>query len=228
MEKNVQPYDPDFLKKIEAFTKTVLAVPPDEKEILTNKAAKNAKFLPVSNIENTLDEVFFGLWETVDFHYQVVANEIIGSIVLRVFHPIACRWISRTGAAAVQIQMISKERGGDGDISNVRNKIVNTLVKDFPHLKSECLKNAAKSVGKIFGRDLNREAVDDYQPITGQIEFKKIENDLQRKLNHCYTTDELEILWEGLEPEHQRNAQCCSIFSKPARGSTEKGIYFMV
>jgi hypothetical protein len=40
--------------------------------------------------------------------------------------------------------------------SDVDAKIKNTLVKDFPHLKAECIKNAAKSLGKYFGRDLNR------------------------------------------------------------------------
>ena len=47
--------------------------------------------------------------------------------------------------------------------ATVENKIKNTLVKDFPHLKAECLKNAAKSLGVAFGRNLNRGEEDEYQ-----------------------------------------------------------------
>jgi hypothetical protein len=161
------------LQQAEGFIKNFLAVPPPEEELKVNEFAKNAKYLPISFIENKLDELFFGAWEIVDFKWQVVANEISGSLQLKVFHPVLQIWISRTGTAAVQIQMISKKNGGDGDITNVRNKIINTLEKDFPHLKSECIRNAAKSLGKAFGRDLNRDKTDSYEPFTEQIMFEE-------------------------------------------------------
>jgi hypothetical protein len=40
------------------------------------------------------------------------------------------------------------------------------LVKDFPHLKAECLKNAAKSLGPLFGRNLNRNQEDEVVYLT--------------------------------------------------------------
>ena len=52
----------------------------------------------------------------------------------------------------------------------IENKIKNTLVKDFPHLKSECIKNAAKSLGVRFGRALNRGKDDEYQYLTSIVE----------------------------------------------------------
>ena len=38
---------------------------------------------------------------------------------------------------------------------------------DLPHAKAEAIKNAAKSLGAIFGRNLARKATDttDYKPI---------------------------------------------------------------
>lgn len=45
----------------------------------------------------------------------------------------------------------------------------------YPKLKAECLKNAAKTLGKVFGRDLNRrEKVDTYQPVLSGSEKSKI------------------------------------------------------
>jgi hypothetical protein len=107
-----------------------------------------------------LDEMFFGLWQTENFKSQVVVNEIIGQIDLVVFHPVIKEWIRRTGTGITPIQM---QRGSG--ITEVSKKIHNTLVKDYPHLKTECLKNAAKSFGKRFGRDLNRNFEDNYQPL---------------------------------------------------------------
>jgi hypothetical protein len=39
------------------------------------------------------------------------------------------------------------------------------MAMGFPNLKSECIKNACKSLGKIFGRDLNRKDSDDFNGI---------------------------------------------------------------
>jgi hypothetical protein len=201
------------LQQAEAFVKNFLAVPPPEEELKVNKLAKNAKYLPVSFVENKLDELFFGAWEVTDFHCQVVANEITGWLQLRVFHPVLQIWLSRTGSAAVQIQMKSKENGGDGDITNVRNKITNTLEKDFPHLKAECIRNAAKSLGKAFGRDLNRKETDDYEPFTEQIAFEETRKELQHKLSNCNNIDELQMLWESLEDEQRGDPRVKKLFT---------------
>ena len=65
---------------------------------------------------------------------------------------------------------------------NPENKKPNALDMAFPKLKAECLKNAAQSLGKIFGRDMNRKIVDEYRPFKLQLPestMKKIENDIR-------------------------------------------------
>ena len=157
--------DKDILQNMQSFQKKYLQPEPKESEIRKNKFANNSKYLPISFMEMTLDEIFFGLWQTKNFNSKVVANEIIGELELWYFHPVAKTWLCRIGAGAVQIQMVSKEKGGSGDITNIRDKIVNTLSKDYPHLKAECFRNACLSIGKSFGRDLNREFDDQYNPV---------------------------------------------------------------
>jgi hypothetical protein len=133
----------------EAF-QMMLNQEPSKSEIKTNKMANNSQYLPVASTERLLDEIYAGLWSQKNFRWQVVANEIIGAIDLEVYHPTAKVWITRTGAASAMIQMRK------GEPITVESKHINTLVKDFPHLKAECLKNAAKSLGVRFGRNLNR------------------------------------------------------------------------
>lgn len=159
------------LNELNNFIKELNA-PPPANEIKTNKFANDSKYLPISFIEMKLDELFLGHWETYDFDYKVVANEIVGSLILRYCLPAYLNlpaekqvWVRRTGAGAVQIQYSAQYENGKKvktDITDIGNKIINTMSKDFPHLKSACISNAARSIGKTFGRDLNREWEDEY------------------------------------------------------------------
>lgn len=135
--------------------------PPAANEVRENGAVK---YLPISFLEMQLDEYFFGLWETKDFKWQVCGNEIVGSITLRVFHPTANIWLERIGAAATMIRL---QKGST--VTDISSKIFNALEMDFPHLKADCLVNAAKSLGKFFGRDLNRVFEDQYKPLIRQM-----------------------------------------------------------
>jgi len=134
--------------KLQQFQNSLLQKEPSQNEIKSNKYANNSRYIPISFLEMSLDEIFFGLWTTQNFHSRTVANEEVGSLELSYFHPIAQLWITRVGVAAVQIQMRSKEKGGSGDITNISDKITNTLTKDYPHLKAECFRNACMSIGK--------------------------------------------------------------------------------
>jgi len=131
---------------------------PEKKHIKVNTQARGAKYIPIGIIEAQLDNVYSGLWQIKNFRWEVIVNEIIGSLELHVFIP-DVGWIIREGAGAVPIQLAK-----GSSVTQVDKKIYNTLVKDFPHLKSECLKNASKSLGVLFGRDLNRKSDDIYQP----------------------------------------------------------------
>jgi hypothetical protein len=137
---------------------------PKTEQIRVNSLANNAKYIGIADVEQKLDEMYSGLWQTDNFRWQVVANEIIGSIDLSVLHPVFKVWIKRTGSAATMILTQS------GKEPIVENKIKNTLVKDFPHLKAECIKNAAKSLGVVFGRNLNRDAKTSFEDIESKSE----------------------------------------------------------
>lgn len=172
-------------QKAEAFCK-MLHAEPDPQIIQKNKYANNSRYVPISWLEMKLDEMFFGCWETRNFHTKVVANEIVGELELRVMHPSYLTWITRVGAAAVMIQFEAEYETVNGekkklktDITDISKKITNTLTKDYPHLKAECFRNACLSLGKSFGRDLNREFDAQYIPILLTREKKKEETNLK-------------------------------------------------
>jgi len=128
---------------------------------------KDCKYLPISHMEMALDEVFFGQWNTTNFKWQVISNEIAASLELSVFHPLTKTWITRTGATAVQIMVDSIPEAEAKKMTrqeknawavDVNNKKPGALANGgFAKLKAECFKNACISLGRYFGRDVNRE-----------------------------------------------------------------------
>lgn len=132
--------------------------PPKGEHVLKHPVSKT-DYLPISHIQTTLDEIFPGQWWEENFRTQVIGNEIAGSIELVVVNPVTGREIRHVGAAAVLIRQASGAK-----VTDIDAKIKNALEGDFPHLKSDCLKNAAKMLGKVFGRDLNRKYDDTYSP----------------------------------------------------------------
>lgn len=131
-----------------------------------------ASTLVISHVEMTLDEYFFGLWSTENFKWSVIQNEVVGSLDLVVCHPVNGMMIRRTGAASIVIMVERMPDNIKTDAKaktqwalDVSNKKSAALDMGFPKLKAECLKNAAQSLGKIFGRDLNRKNKDDFKPL---------------------------------------------------------------
>jgi len=143
---------------LEKFTKVLNSKP----KVNHIKSRQGADYLPISQIENELDRLFAGLWQTNNLTWQIVANEICVSLELQVFHPVAKTWLSRCGVGACMI----RQKAG-AQISDINAKIKNALEMDLPHAKTDALKNAAKSLGDLFGRNLTRKDKDttEYKPI---------------------------------------------------------------
>lgn len=160
----------EFRIKMQNFTKKLNQAPPAES--IDRTADGNASTVLISHIEMTLDEYFFGMWSMENFKWAVITNEIVASIDLIVIHPVTGTPIKRVGAAAIQIQVdkVPDDIKGDSKKRNqwandTANKKPNALDMGFPKLKAECLKNAANSLGELFGRSLNRKKKDTYNPI---------------------------------------------------------------
>lgn len=159
--------DRDLRLQIQEFQRRLNAEP--EVSELDRTPDGKAKTLPISFIEMTLDELYLGHWGTQKFTSKVIANEVCGELELWVIHPITGKEIIRAGAAGIIIQVDKAPEGMSNQernewALNPSNKKSNALDMGYPKLKAECTKNAAQSLGKIFGRDLNRKKADVFQP----------------------------------------------------------------
>lgn len=164
--------------------------------------------IPIGILENMLDEVYLGLWQTSDLKFQVIANEIVGSLLLEVYDPTARIWVKRQGSGAVTIRQKK-----DSQLTDIDAKIKTALQMDFPKLQTMCLKSACKTLGKKFGRDLNRKFEDYYEEIyTNEAEVNVIMDELTAKLRDCKTGQELKAVWDTY-PQFANNTAAKKLFN---------------
>lgn len=141
----------EFQKKLNAE--------PDPREFEPTPDGK-ARTLPISFVQMTLDELYFGQWDTTDPTYQQIFNEVVATVILTVIHPVTGRAQKRAGWASVIITQDKDALVADFNMTKKKN----ALDLAFPKLGAEAFKSAAQSLGKIFGRDINRKLVDSFKP----------------------------------------------------------------
>ena len=182
--------------QLQEFTKRLNA-DPDPREFDQTPDGK-ANYLPISFIEMSLDEIFLGQWSTENFKWSAITNEVQGSLELVLWHPITGKQIRRTGAGSIVItvdsltdEMKDKMTKQDRNLYALspENKKPNALDMAFPKLKAECIKNAAQSLGKLFGRDINRKKRDVFKPA-----LKELSNEGFMKLVERAENGELALI----------------------------------
>lgn len=199
----------EFIKKLNAE--------PDMNELEKTPDGK-AWSLPISFVEMTLDEIFLGLWGTENFKWSAIANEVQGSLELVLTHPVTGREIRRTGAASVVITVDSlsdeEKKGMTREARNLyalnpENKKPNALDMSFPKLKAECTKNAAQTLGKVFGRDINRRKSDIFKPAYKHLSdegFKSLLDRVEKGEKHLVAVAESVFVLNDLQKELLKGA----------------------
>lgn len=177
-----------------------LSKKPKQGKVKTNKLADNSAYLEIAYYEQQLDYIYNGLWSVKNWTHEIVLNEVVGSLELWVFHSEAKGWIVRTGVAAWPIMVdaltkdqrekMTKQQRNEYAL-NPSNKKPNALVTGYPRLKAECIKNAAKSLGQIFGRNLNRNHED-------ELEGLQTQQETMQQIAECKTVEELSLVKESL------------------------------
>lgn len=118
---------------------------------------KNYKYIPIERVEFLLKVIFKryrieitgqgtafnGVWVTVRVHY---------------INPVSNDWDFHDGIGAAQLQ--TKAGTAASDLININN---GALSMAFPIAKTIAVKDACDHFGKLFGSDLNRKDIIDYQ-----------------------------------------------------------------
>lgn len=136
---------------------TLMNQPPNQKWVKEHPFIKGYKYLPIERIEYLLKTIFKryrieitgqgqsfnGVWVTVRIHY---------------LHPITGEWDFHDGIGASQLQ--TAKGTSPADLGNINN---GALSMAFPVAKTIAIKDACDHFGKLFGADLNRKDVINYE-----------------------------------------------------------------
>jgi hypothetical protein len=131
--------------------------PPLKEWVKEHPFIKNYKYLPIERVEYLLKTIFKayrieitgqgqsfnGVWVTVRIHY---------------LHPITGTWEFHDGIGATELQ--TAKGTSPADLANINN---GALGMAFPVAKTRAIKDAADHFGKLFGADLNRKDLIEYQ-----------------------------------------------------------------
>lgn len=160
----------DLREQIEKFNNFLNNCDPSEENLRQVPIGKDSKgnnvhaqYVPIEIHQNFLDMIF-GEWHEENARWERVMNEVAFTMDLVVLSPITNRLIRRTGAGAAPIQQKKlPDENQPGKMRSARldefqeTKQMNALQSALPAAKAFAFTNACKSLGKQFGRDLNRE-----------------------------------------------------------------------
>lgn len=153
-------------KDKEAGYNVLMNITPPASWVKINKFANNSKYIPIDKVEFLLTKIF-GRFRVEILRTQLIGNSVEATVRLHYFHPVYKEWDWMDGIGADAIQCDAGASASDW--SKIKKDGVK---KASPIAVSEAEKNAAKKLGRLFGRDLNRDNVLSYEPLFDSEKFK--------------------------------------------------------
>lgn len=149
--------------------------PPPAKWIKTNPYANNSQYLPIDKVELLLRKIY----KDVDIEVLregVMFNALYVTIRIHYTHPVTGEKKFKDGVGAKQIQ--TKKGTSPADMASINN---NAVEMALPIAKTNSIKDACHTLGRIFGGDLNRKDVLE-ETLDASLQDKKFEIEKERLL----------------------------------------------
>ncbi len=124
---------------------------PDPKWIAINKYAGNSRYIPIG-IQETLLQRIFKQHRVEVLREGTMFNAVYVTIRLHYLHPVSNIWEFHDGVGAEQVQ--TKAGSSATDLMNLNN---NAVQMALPKAVSLAISDATDHLGKLWGRDLNRD-----------------------------------------------------------------------
>lgn len=117
------------------------------------------KFIPIERIEWLLT-VLFLRWRPEIIDSKLVANSVQVTVRLHYYDHVIGDWNWADGIGAQPLQI--DQGSGAIEFNKMKSHAVQMAA---PAAKSYAIKDAAETLGKIFGKDINRNEVISYEPL---------------------------------------------------------------
>lgn len=128
------------------------------------------KYMPIERVEWLLT-ILFLRWRVEIRDSKMIANSVVVTVRVHYYDHALGEWNWTDGIGAAPIQIDS----GNGAIDFAKMKFA-AIQMAAPSAESYAVKDACEKLGKIFGKDLNRQTVIDYAPLADRYK-KALENE---------------------------------------------------
>jgi hypothetical protein len=147
--------DIQIAQKNDAFV-TLMNQQPKAEWVKTHPFIRGYKYLPIERIEFLLKTIFKSYRIEVLREGQSF-NGVYVVVRVHYLHPLTNTWEFHDGIGASQLQ--TAKGTSPADLNNINN---GALSMAFPVAKTIAIKDACDSFGRIFGSDLNRKDIINY------------------------------------------------------------------
>ena len=145
-----------IIQKNDAFI-TLMNQQPKNEWIKVHPFIKNYKYLPIERIEFLLKTIFKSYKIEVLREGQSF-NGVYVVVRVHYLHPLTGLWEFHDGIGASQLQ--TAKGTSPADLNNINN---GALSMAFPMAKTIAIKDACDHFGRLFGSDLNRKDIMNYE-----------------------------------------------------------------
>ena len=184
-------------KKLDKLNYLLNQKPPKE-WVKINKYANGAKYIPIERIEFLLKMIFKNYKIEVRDTKQVF-NGVACTVRIHYKNPVDGEWYYHDGVGAAEIQ--TKSGASAADMAKINKNALNMCA---PNARTEALKNAAKSFGRLFGSDLNRKQKQNYSNLipmdSNHPNWGKL---VEAVANGKYTADEIRAARDISDKDYQ-------------------------
>lgn len=140
----VQAFKNDQLKQL-------MYQEPPKQWLKVDKYSNNAVYLPIGKTEYLLDKIF-QRWRVEVMDVKQMFNSITVTVRLHYWNVALNEWDFHDGVGAAEVQ--TKAGSSPADLAAINKGAVAMAT---PIAKSRAIKDATHHIGRIFGRDLNRQ-----------------------------------------------------------------------
>lgn len=182
---------------------------PPKSFIKVNDNAKNSEYIPIDKTEYLLTALFIN-WRVEVINYNLIANSIAVHVRLFYKSPITGEELSQDGLGAWPIQ--TKAGCSPVDFNSITHAAIQMAL---PSAKSLAIKDASDHIGRIFGKDLNRKDLINYETLNNRFETKLTEQELEpivESLASIFDLDALGMYWNQLTKDLQKDKGIIKLF----------------
>lgn len=137
---------------------------PKKEWLKTHPIVTNLKYLPIERVEWLLTNIFIK-WRVEVLREGVMANSAYCTVRLHYKDPITGEWDWTDGVGSAPLQ--TDKGAGATDWTKIKS---DSVMKGLPAAKSFAVKDAAETLGKLFGKDLNRKDEIAYNTLIGKFD----------------------------------------------------------